>query len=261
MLEELKKRTEFRKELTDYVEVLRQRSDPAMIEEFSKLRNISIEAVKDAGIFYIEDMRKMMIPSYLDKLELFGVISPNNNKPIYHERWVIPIKDVDGLVQGLVGYSNKADERYVYATTQYYMRGDTLWGLERLEKAYELGYGILLEGITDAIHVRSIGYVPVFANCGTRPSDINMGELNRCRFGIIRVHDRDAAGYKTRKHWVTNRYCTLVTPIMYKDSDETLRESEDNVVWFKQYMDACINWIKEKEHKGQICDTVTACML
>ena len=261
MLEELKKRTEFRKELTDYVDILRSRSDPARLKEFSELRNIDMNEIEDTGIFYIEDMTKMMIPAYIDKLELFGVISPNNNKPIYHERWVIPIRDSDGLVQGLVGYSNKADERYVYATTQYYMRGDTLWGLERLNEAYDLGYAILTEGITDAIHVRSVGYRPVFATCGTRKSDINMFELNRCRFGIIRVHDRDAAGNKTKKHWITNRYCTLVTPIDYKDSDETLKQGQDNVEWFKEYMDACINWIKEKEHRGQKCETVTACMI
>ena len=261
MLEELKKRREFRENLTEYVNTLRQRSDPYMLEQLSELRKIDIKALEDAGIFYVSNMAQMMLPEYIDDLEAFGIISPNNNKPIYHDRWVIPIKDEDNLVQGLVGYSNTADERYVYATTQYYMRGDTLWGLERANKAYELGYAILTEGITDAIHIRSIGYVPVFASCGTRQSDINVRFLNRPRFGLIRIPDRDVAGKRTEKHWVVNRYCTLRTPMDYKDSDETLRENEENVEWFKQYLDGCIGWILEKEHKGQKCDTVTACMV
>lgn len=257
----LNERKLFRQEFTRYIDILRSRSDPEKTKEFSDLRKIDIKAVEDANIFYIEDMAEMMVPSYLDKLQEFGIISPNNNKPIYHDRWIIPIKDSEGLVQALVGYSPYADERYVYSTTNYYMRGDTLWGLERLDLAYNLGYAILVEGITDAIHIRSVGYVPVFASCGTRPSSLNMMELNRCRYGLIRIPDRDSAGNKTKRHWKTNRYLTLITPIMYKDSDETLRESEDNVEWFKEYMDASIEWIKEREHKGLKCDNLTLCMM
>lgn len=257
----LNERKNFRREFSDYINILRERSDKDKIKEFSELRNINIKAIEDAEIFYIDNMAEMLVPSYLDRLQEFGIISPNNNKPIYHERWIIPIKDSDGLVQALVGYSPYADERYVYSTTNYYMRGDTLWGLEKLNRAYELGYAILVEGITDAIHIRSIGYEPVFASCGTRPSDLNMMELNRCRYGLIRIPDRDSAGNKTKRHWKTNRYLTLITPILYKDSDETLRESEENVAWFKEYLNASIEWIQEIEHKGLKCENITLCMM
>lgn len=254
-------RKRFRESFTSYIRILIERSNKDKLKEFSEMRNINIKAIEDADIFYVEDMAEMLVPSYLGRLQEFGIISPNNNKPIYHERWIIPIKDSDGLVQALVGYSPYADERYVYSTTNYYMRGDTLWGLERLNLAYDLGYAILVEGITDAIHIRSIDYIPVFASCGTRPSELNMMELNRCRHGLIRIPDRDSAGNKTKRHWKTNRYLTLITPIMYKDSDETLRESEDNVEWFKEYLDASIEWIKEREHKGLKCDNLTLCMM
>lgn len=257
----LNARKTLREDFTKYVGILRDRSDKDKVKEFSDMRKIDIKAIEDAEIFYIEDMAEMLVPSYLNKLQEFGIISPNNNRPIYHDRWIIPIKDSDGLVQALVGYSPYADERYVYSTTNYYMRGDTLWGLERLNMAYDMGYAILTEGITDALHIRSIGYIPVFASCGTRPSELNMMELNRCRYGLIRIPDRDSAGNKTKKHWKTNRYLTFITPIMYKDSDETLKESEDNIAWFKEYMDASIEWIKEREHKGLKCDDITLCML
>lgn len=256
----VQERTDFRKRLTEYVSVLQSKSNPDKIKELSELRKIDVGTLSDCGIFYIDSMKQMLIPAYLEELNRFGVISPTNNMPIYNERWVIPIKDSDGLVQGLVGYTNQAHERYVYATTDYYMRGDTLWGLERTDRAYDLGYSILAEGIMDAIHIRSVGYEPVFASCGTRPSSLNMTMLNRPRYGMIRIPDRDEAGNKTKKHWVTNRYVTLVTPIQYKDSDETLRE-EENTEWFKQYMDACIDWLHEREHHGLQCESVTAVMM
>lgn len=252
----------FRRDLTDYCNLLSSLGNKDKVAELSELRSIPLETLEECGIFYIGNMAEMMIPKYIGQLKDFGIISPTNMKPIYSERWVIPIKDETGLVQGMVGYSNKSDERYIYATSKYYMRGDTLWGLERLERAYELGYAILVEGITDAIHLRSIGYEPVFASCGTRPSELNMRQLNRPRYGLLRIPDRDSAGDKTKNHWITNRYITLVTPAKYKDSDELLRDSEyDNVEWMRGYVDASIEWLEEREHCGRVCSTYSATMI
>lgn len=260
MLEEIEKQIKFREELTEYVNTLQKITNKDKIKEFSELRNINIDEIEKCGIFYIEDNAMLMLPKYLDKLTDFGVISETNKRPIYDKRWVIPIKDERGLIQSLVGYSNLADERYVYATTKYYMRANTLWGLENIELAYDMGYAILVEGITDAIHIRSIGYPNTFASCGTRASEVNMLKLNRCENGLIRIPDRDKAGYNTRKHWVTNRYLTLNTPLQYKDSDETLKYNE-NIEWFKGYLDACIEWIKERKHKGIKCPTIECTMM
>lgn len=256
----LRERRVFRQRLTAYVQELIKNSDTSKVEEFARLRKMYTGAIYSANIFYIKDYVDLLLPDYLDDLESFGVISANG-KPIYHERWVIPIYDSEGLVQGLVGYSPVSNERYVYAVTEYYMRGDTLWGLERLNRAYELGYAILTEGITDALHIRSLGYEPVFAMCGTRKSAISMFELNRCRYGIVRIPDRDIAGMKAVRSWETNRYVTLTTPINYKDADETLRESEDNGECFRGYLDLCVGWLKEKEHKGEKSEKEKICMI
>lgn len=260
MLKEIEDKIKFRQQFTEYVNIVRSICNKEKLSELSKLRNIDLEEIEKCGIFYVEDNATLIIPQYFDKLDDFGVISQTNKRPIYENRWVIPIKDENGLVQSLVGYSNLTDERYVYATTKYYMRADTLWGLENIELAYEMGYAILVEGITDAIHIRSIGYPNTFASCGTRESDINMRQLNRCEHGIVRIPDRDKAGYKTKKHWVTNRYVTLNTPIQYKDSDETLKNN-DNLDWFKGYLDSCIGWLKQDKHRGKVCPTIEATML
>lgn len=261
MLQEIEERMKFRIELTNYVNLLIKISRQDKLQELSELRNIDIETLRKCDIFYVEDNASLLLPQYLDKLEDFGVISPTNKRPIYKERWVIPIKDEYGLVQSLVGYSNVSNERYVYATTKYYMRADTMWGLENIEEAYKCGYAILAEGIMDAIHIRSVGYPVAYATCGTRPSEFNMKQLNRCEHGVVMIHDRDLAGYKTRKHWVTNRYVILNTPVQYKDADETLKQSQENVDWFKSYMDSCIDWLKKEKHHGYKCPNLEATMM
>ena len=196
-------------------------------------------------------MAEMLLPEYIDKISEFGVISPTNNMPIFKGRWVIPIKAQNGKIQNLVGYSPSADERYIYGTAKYYRRRDTLWGLENLHKAYELGYAIVTEGITDAIRLRDLGYSNAFAMCGTHQSKHIINQLNRCRHGIIRIPDRDDAGIRALKGWQFNRSATLYINFKYKDLDEMCRESYENQEWAKQYIDACIDWIKSDCHNGR----------
>lgn len=237
-------------ELTEYTYELKSRAGDRMLQYFADLRQIPIDEVIKSDIFYIDDSTEMLLPKYLNSVESFGVISPTNKKPIFHNRFVIPIKDTDNRVLNLVGYSKEANERYVYGTAKYYRRRETMYGLENLQLAYELGYCILTEGITDTIRVRSLGYQVSFANCGTHKSDFIMKQLNRCRYGVIKIPDRDAPGNKASNVWKTYRGITLNTFIAYKDIDEMCKESEENREVVKVYLENCINWITSMEHRG-----------
>lgn len=252
-LNELSKLKEYTSELTSYVDELRLRAGNNMLEYFSQLRKFPMEIIKEQKIFYIGDATEMLLPGYMDKIEEFGVISPTNKKPIFHCRFVMPIMDIDGNVLNLVGYSKEANERYVYGTAKYYRRRETMYGLENLPLAYELGYAIVTEGITDAIRLRSLGYKNTFAMCGTHGSEFIMKQLNRCRYGVIKVPDRDEAGQKALKKWECCRSLTLNTFVAYKDIDAMCFASEENIAWVKGYMDDCINWIKKQEHFGKKC--------
>lgn len=244
--------------LTAYTSELRRMSDDRMVKRFCELRDMPEEAVREAGIFYVESQASMLLPDYIDRLKDFGLIAKANNKPIFDQRWVIPILDRYGMVLNLVGYKPDAADRYIYGDAAYYRRADTVWGMENFSIAYRLGWGIVTEGITDALRVRSLGYKNAFARCGTRKSLIVNRQMNRFRYGIIRIHDRDRAGDRTRSHWITNRYVTLNTPLMYKDTDETCyisdtasrEERESNREWLKQYIDGCAEWLMQQEHRG-----------
>ncbi len=242
---------DYRVKLTRYTDDLRTRAVEEKTNYFSTLRNMPLDIVKSSGMFYIDSMTEMLLPDYLDDLVDFGVISSANNKPIFNRRWVIPIRDRDGLVSNLVGYSNEANERYIYGTAKYYRRRDTLYGLENLNLAYKLGYAIRTEGITDTMRLRSLGYLNTFAMCGTHKSDYINTMFNRLRYGVIDIPDRDKPGKQAERGWVTNRYIILRTPIMFKDSDEMLKSGEHEGI-FRDYMAECIRYITAQEHNGVI---------
>lgn len=243
-------RYNFRKKFTEYVNTLYKLSNKEMQEEFARIRQIPINSIKENDIFWVGNSAELMIPEYIGLLEKFGLVSEANNKPIFNNRWVIPIKDKDNLVQALVGYSNVSENKYVYSTTDYYLRGDSLYGEEQLEKTMKDGYAVLVEGITDAIHVRSLGFNNIYANCGSRKGTVNFLRLNRLKHGLIRICDRDRAGDGTKKRWITDRYIDLVTPPQFKDSDEVLKNVEYKEI-FREYLEECIRIIKDNEFKGK----------
>ena len=239
---------------TEYVRFMRNRCNKDKLYELATMRGFSKDLIDKHDIFWVGEMREMLAPDFLDDLVDFGIISNTNNMPIFHDRWVIPIKNEKGQVVNLVGYSKEADERYIYGTGKYYSRPDTMFGLENLNIAYEKGWCIITEGITDTLSIRDLGYDNTFAMCGTMRSPHKMTVLNRMDHGVIFIHDRDKAGDNTRKHWVTNRYFRFNTPIKYKDADATLHDPEvDNKEWFVECLNMAIQWIKSGEHNGIKC--------
>lgn len=246
-----------------YVKTLRESSIKKWndkIERLCERRKFSRELVDRLDIFYVDTMAEMLNPEFLNELEMFGVISPTNNKPIYSGRYVIPIKSTTGNVINLVGYMWDEDNRYMYATGEYYDRADTLYGLENMGLAYKLGWAIVVEGITDCIAIRDAGYENCFAWCGTRESAEKLRLLNNCRYGVIFIKDRDEAGDGAAKHWVTNRYVRLNVPLTCKDADEFLNkcDGEERALHkelFNERIQACVGWLMERKHLGMKCDS------
>lgn len=251
LVKALEEKREYEQRLTEYTLALHKRSNKEKIAELAQIRNMPVEVLEEQGVFYIGAMTEMMLPKYIDSLQEFGVISPTNNKPIFNNRWVFPIKTPDGLVQNLVGYSPYSDERYIYGTARYYRRRNTLYGLENLKLAYELGFAVLTEGITDAVRLRSLGIKNSFGNCGTFTSEIALKQLNRCEYGVIKIPDRDKAGIEAEKKWKVLKGITLIVPMQYKDCDEMLRDA-DNVEYFLESFKEVTEILKEQKHEGRI---------
>ena len=87
-----------------------------------------------------------------------------------------------------------------------------------------------------------------------------MKQLNRCRYGIIKIPDRDSAGQRAAKGWKTYRSVTLNTFIAYKDVDEMCKENDLHKEYVRDYINQSIDWLKRQEHNGYNCENQIATM-
>lgn len=216
----------------EYTRKLKERSysiHQDKLSELSLLRGIPIDILEKADIFYIEQQSELLLPDYIDSLLDFGLINGLNNSPIFHSRWIIPIKDFDGNVINYVGYSPTANERYLYGTGKYYDRKNDMYGMENYDIALKMGYAIYVEGITDCLAMRSVGFINTFASCGTMRSDIKMRHLNRMPNGVIFIADRDKSGNNAMLHWHTNKcvYVSICIELRFKDIDDYINKDFD----------------------------------
>ena len=251
--EQLQEYETFTLQFEEYLRQLQENqwmNHPEKLQELATMRKLPLEELQRAGIFYICNQAEMLIPDYLDQVVSFGVISPTNNAPIYNHRWVMPIRSWDGKILNLVGYAPDKDERYIYGTARYYRRTDTPYGLENLHLAYEMGYALYTEGITDALRLRSLGYRNSFGNCGTHSSKTVITMLNRCKHGVIVIPDRDAPGRKAESKWDFRNKITLQTFIKYKDIDEMCRENINDLEWVTGYINSAIELLIKDSESG-----------
>lgn len=256
MTSELQELNAYLDAYTDYIKDLKARSDEKKLRVLSELRKIDMSVLDEADVFFINNEAEMLLPQYKDYYMDFGILN-SANRPAFHHRWIIPIKNAEGQVVNIVGYTNDEQIRYLYGTAKYYNRTDDLYGMENLNLAYDLGYAILTEGITDTLAVKGLGLKNVFAWCGTSRSKKKQQILNRCRYGVIRIPDRDAAGKKTDEVQVFNNTLTLYVPLGFKDAAEYLATEQDygnmsqHEYMFKT-IEHCIGLIKKQEHKGRV---------
>lgn len=227
--EYLVEKQQYLTEYAEYVKIVRELSWTQHHDKLLELverRGIPLETIKEHEIFYIQTYQELMVPQFIDKLESFGLINELNHMPIFHERWIIPIKDFSGNIINLVGYSPDVDNRYLYGNAKYYDRKNDMFGMENYSEAYDLGWALYVEGITDCIALRSLGYKNVFASCGTMVSNIKMRHLNRLRYGVIFITDRDKAGQNTLKHWRVNCcvYLAISIETRFKDIDDYINK-------------------------------------
>lgn len=222
------------------------KENSSMLDKLSEERSISIDELKSSDIIFIDSGVKMLIPRFISKVRSLGVVSTTNNKPIFNERYVIPIKDWNGNIVNLVGYKKDADERYVYGTGEWYDRGNMIYGLENINEAYRMGWGILVEGISDTWALRQLGFNNTFGNCGTKFSDFKRNQLSRLRYGLIQIPDRDRAGIGLEKRTNIDKKVSLYVPIQYKDMAETIEKSDENYVsYIKDTIANISKWMLE----------------
>lgn len=243
----------YRKALTDYVNRLRDNSNKDKLYNLAEVRQFDVELLDRLGIFYIDKEAEMLVPNEEGKIDLgfykrIGIISPTNNRPIYSDRYIIPIYDLNGYVMALVGYSLTSKQRYIYSNTRYFFRNDILYNLEVYERCIRDGYVIVTEGITDCIRLLDMGFTNVMSTAGAHKSLWMMQLLDNIE-NVIFIPDRDRAGDGTKSYWITHNYTRLLIPFYCKDLDEfaCLGEKEETVL--RYFIKVAIQYMREGKHK------------
>lgn len=239
---------EFRTKLTKYVEELQHFADLEKLEELATIRHFDIELLKELGVFYVDEPAELLLPDYFQDLKDFGLLNEGTNKPIYNDRYIIPLYDMQGLVMGLVGYSTNSKVRYMYASTKYFLRNDILYGMENYLECIKDGYIIVTEGITDAISCRQVGFKHTHSTAGAHKS-VYMMQLLDLIPCVIFIPDRDRAGDGTKKYWKTHNYVRVLVPFKYKDLNEYLTNNERHKTQFCEVMNLLIDYVKAGKNK------------
>ena len=250
----LNKMIEYRKEFTEYVKKLQFNSNKEELDNLATIRKFDRDLLEKLGVFYIGKEAEMLIPDENGKIDnikykKFGIISPTNNRPIYSDRFIIPLYDLNGYIMALVGYSLNSKQRYIYSNTEYFFRNDILYNLQIYEKCVKDGYVIVTEGITDCIRLLNMGFTNVMSTAGAHRSLWMMQMLDNID-NIIFIPDRDRAGDGTKEYWITHNYTRLLVPFYCKDLDEFAKRSDKEELVLKYFVKMAIEHMVNKKNKN-----------
>lgn len=203
-----------RAEMTDWYNnrVVKYYGGEEVAEELMHLRNYNTrQAMKntlmEVGVTHIYNILDMCIVTRVTDYEthkLWGLYN-ETGKPIFYERYIVPIRDIQGQVTALVGYY--PDNRKYVTTSTYGFRKSMQFFNAECYKAYieqknTLGgckYVILVEGIYDTLAVRSLG-LNVLGNMGLPLSRYKVQQLRRYAT-VVAIPDGDAAGKDMIPHF------------------------------------------------------------
>lgn len=148
----------------------------------------------------------------------------------YKNRWIIPIKDKNGLIIAWAGRTINLDQpRYINScNSDYFVKSNILFNLD-----VAIGYDIIyvVEGFIDALSLITLGVKNVVALMGCSISEEQLNLLQGKK--ICLALDSDTAGdratYKTIMDHKNIRFSVLKT-LPYKDLNECLQKMKPEEV-------------------------------
>jgi DNA primase len=134
-----------------------------------------------------------------DELRAVGLANSRGND-YFQRRIVFPLADARGRVRGFQARKLHDDDplqaKYVNSPEgELFRKGDLLYGLDtaRQPMARE-DRAVVVEGNTDVIALRQVGFAPVVASMGTALTEPQLRELARLTKRLFLCFDSDAAG-------------------------------------------------------------------
>lgn len=204
--------------------------------------------LKEIGVYHAPSLHhiKSVLPQFsMQDLEDFGLVTSEGDY-FMTDRYVLPIKDIEGNIISLVGWDkNGGSRKYLTATSLGFYRDTSFFNNNVALRAWNERKGIivLVEGIFDALALTSVGF-PAIAAMGLELSHLK--EILLSRFSaVIVIADNDKGGWsvnpftftsikgisyltereKLEKVWKPETNTTFVVlPNGIKDADEFVRD-------------------------------------
>ncbi len=158
------------------------------------------KTLRELGVFKIDEFELQDYRYSIDRLDKFGLL--NKNKDFLLERgYTIPIRDIEGNLLALVAYYPGQPTAYKYRTTpsKYFYKKYAFFNLDHVVKNFGFEWVILVEGMFDAIALRSVG-LPAVATMGSELSAVKKEILKQFKKVVI-VPDFDSIGSKEFVSW------------------------------------------------------------
>lgn len=215
----------------------------AVIFELMAHRNYYTEdmydTLKEIGVFKVDNLSELTLlcPASNEDLRKWGLVNEDGNF-ILRGLYVVPIRDIGGMVIALVGWNpNGGSRKYVTTPTVGFSRDTSFFNYDTYALSWEEYDGLvfLVEGIFDAIALKSIG-LPVLAVMGLEMSAIKAEMLNRFS-KVVAIPDNDSAGRSVSPYtngvsgkskrfvWRIPKTGVFVTlPQGVKDNDDLVRD-------------------------------------
>ena len=134
-----------------------------------------------------------------DELARAGLVNRRGND-YFNGRLLFPLADARGRICGFQARRLRDDDpisaKYVNSPeTELFRKGDLLYGLDKSRRAIaKQSRAVIVEGNTDVIALRQVGFEPVVASMGTALTEHQLRELSRLTTRLYLCFDADSAG-------------------------------------------------------------------
>lgn len=184
-----------------------------------------------------------------DTLKKFGLLNKNGGF-LLEGGYCIPIRDIEGLLIGIVAYYPGVDTAYKYRTAsgRYFQKGISLFNVDNaVALSEDLSFVYIVEGIFDSIALRSIG-LPAVALQGSEITQYKREILKLFRKNIA-IPDNDRIGKEEFYKWQLEgnvTYVEIVGSVQIGDEVKPVKDTDDLVKFYSNMEDILLEYKSSK---------------
>lgn len=183
--------------LSDIVDFVRNDEDQVRIMgALSEKRNLPLDLLIDAGIFYVPDLDELDYLGELAELSFPEMGIYSDNERMYLNGFIIPVMDSMSRIIFYINYSFERDssKKYINIYPHNYSKDTSirLYGMDSFKRSLKYDTVVAVEGSFDRLRLEAEG-IPTVAMLGTKLTSMQVNYLERFK-RIIYVEDNDESG-------------------------------------------------------------------